>query len=160
MKKNFLTNSIEQTKSSIKKQYILALIAVMVAIVANILLCVFRTDSTHKLFLTINIVLDVLVGWFVYGLLSIKTMPQKNRLKLAEKALTVGENIVGSVVDVTQQSQKVCKLNCKTLSVDIGIDRKIFVVENTLEKYLIVGKRLNMLVVDNILIELWEVDDE
>lgn len=125
-----LGRSKEEYKKRIDRQKEVCFIIFSMAVLANLILCVLRTDSTHIMFLIINIVLDSIVFSFVFFNVSTWILPMKRlyRLAIREKS---GIRISGVISGISDSTEMIYGLECYELTVEEENVRKVFVVKNS-----------------------------
>lgn len=137
-----------------KKQmihFVLLIAAISVAVIAlNVLLSVFRTDATHSAFAAINIIADIAALWGIYGVLTIKILPGRKRIKLYERGERSGKEQTGTFKEISGTTLCVQGFQCYKAA--FGTD------DATVELYLIadgihleVGKEYKLFSVENLI---------
>lgn len=149
---------IEKTEYSkrLKIKTAVSFAALVLVILLNVLLCVFRTESTHTAFLIINIVSDVAAIWFVYFYIRVVFIPQKRLLGLSKRE-EYGQVLVGRIADISDKSKKVSGFDCYELKLSDG-DRTVFLIADCNIPKEMCGE-VKLHTVDNIVVAA-EVEDE
>ena len=123
-----------------------------VVILANILLCVFVTSTTHIAFLVINIVTDTALLCFLFGFISCAIVPEKEILKLVKNKNGHGQIIEGKIVEVSENVQSIQRYRCRQISIETSEGaRRVFVIVGTpIEN---IDGRIKLTAVSNIVVE-------
>lgn len=125
-------------KTEYKKHFIhffLPIIVVSVTvIVLNVLLAVFRTETTHIAFLVINILSDIAAVWYVIAAVTVGVIPKKKLLKFFERGEKSGKEKNVSVKEISDKSIVIQGFKCRTVTVygDEG-EAEIFLIEGGLQ---------------------------
>ncbi len=151
-----LNCDIQLYKKRLAMRKIIAILAVALTVILNVLFSVFRSDETHVAFLAINIISDIACGWFLIAWYQFAISNQRKILSLATAKKELTQTVRGNVVAISDSTQVVSQLQCYKVTVEGNETRVIFVVENcgiTLER----GVAYNITTADNIAISA-EVD--
>ena len=124
MKQTFLGAPPDEIKKQIRARVILGVSALLIAAAVNIALTLLRTPENHTAFLIINIVLDLIVGWFCVYLLDSHVLPNRRLLRLYGER---GTKLSGTVDSVSENTERYSGFDC--LVITIG-DQKVFVINN------------------------------
>ena len=111
-------------EEQIRNRIIFCAAALIVAVVCNVILILFRTPLNHTAFMLLNMAADMVAGWFCVWQLDSFISPYKKLLKLYKKT---GTTVSGTVEEVSSQTQRYYGFDCITVTVD---GRKLFVVDN------------------------------
>ena len=117
-----------------------------VTLLLNILLVIFRNDSTHTLFLLINITSDIACGFYLVYDLSFNLAPQRRLLKLHNR---MKETISGEITEIESNPTRFANLDC--ICVHLG-KRRTFLPVDTLQ--LSVGMQVELTLVANVILEV------
>ncbi len=137
-------------RKKIKNRTIICIAVAIVMVAFNVLFCLLRNDDNHKTMLALNIVFDILIGWFLIAFVSFAILPQKRTLKIFKRKRTVCK---GEVVEISTDTQRVQGFDCYSVSVGVESKRTLF-LPNTNEFHLEVGKVAQFFVVSNIIVEV------
>lgn len=149
MKYTLLDNkSVADVKKRISIHIAITLIAVLVAVSLNILLSIFRSETTHVAFLVINIMVDLFSLWFTVFIVDNVIAPERRLFRLYSR-LEYGEKFDGKVINISEGYTRVCGISCYAVDLDGG--RRIFVTGNNSIKQGFVG---TFTLVDNIVVEV------
>lgn len=113
-------------KKGITVRIIICIATVIVAVIINVLLTVFRTDSTHIAFLILNIISDVTALGFVYFFISVSILPRK---KLYKISLKPNGKISGKIIEVSQNTQTVNGLECYEIILQAECCKRVFLAK-------------------------------
>ncbi len=121
----------------------------IVTVLLNVLFCFLRNDDNHKLMLALNIVIDILVAWFVYAFLSFAVLPQSRLLKLYKSKRLLCR---GVVTEISQEIQRVQQFDCYQVVIGVENPRVFFLPNNCI--VLEVGKECQFATASNIIVEV------
>lgn len=126
MKYEILGVSKSEYNKKIMARVIICIAVALVAVILNILLTVFRTDSTHTAFLVINIVADTVAFCFIYFFVSTQILFRKKLYKLSGKTSGL---VVGEIKEISNNTQTVNGLECYEVTVEAEGTRKVFLAK-------------------------------
>lgn len=145
MQQTVMGKNSEAAQKEIRRKIWLCIAIGCACLAVNIVLLILYNYKYHNLFLALNIVVDVLGCWIIFAYVSLNILPKK---RLYELLTQPAEELSGTVDDISEETQKICKLDCK--SVKLG-GRTVFL---PCEGKICVemGKQLKLYVVSNIVI--------
>lgn len=149
MKYDILGVPQAEYKKGIAVRIIICVAVAFVAVLANILLTVFRTDSTHVAFLIVNILSDVIAFCFIFFFVSTQILFRKKLYKLAVRS---GEKISGEITGISELTETVNGLECYEISLQDTDLKKVFLAKEGAVPYDLNGK-VKVTIVDNIVVE-------
>ena len=146
--------TIDKYKKKITAQIAVCAVLVCVALLVNVLLCVFRTDETHTAFLAINILVDILALWAVLFIIGVVILPKRKLLRLYER-VNSGDIIKGRVVTLSNATTRISGLDCYEvgLTPDEKAMRKIYVAASG-GISIAVNDKVKCALVDNIVVRI------
>lgn len=156
MKLSLLKCEPEQLNKKINNRIIICVITSVAVIILNLLLSVFVTSQTKIAFAVLNIVLDILLLWFLYTFISCALIPDKRMLRLMRSAEKHGQKINGNITGISEEVQSVQGYRCRQLKIEtVDGERNIFVIVGTaLEN---VQGKVSLTVTSNIVVEAVEL---
>ena len=98
-----------------------------IALITNVLLTMFTTETTIKLFLIINILLDIVVGMYVYTYYLANISTQKKLIAISQKAI---EKVSGTVEKISDETITHLSIECVEVKVS---ERILFMPLNTIQ---------------------------
>lgn len=150
MSYSILGKTENQYKKSITIRKLISVAVCFVAVLLNILLTVFRTDSTHIAFLLINIFADILVFCFVYFFVSTSIVPRIRLYKLACRK-DDGKIFKGEITEISENTETVNGFDCNELTLQTDTALKMFLINGSGVPSDLKGK-VKVTVVDNIVV--------
>lgn len=139
-----------QYKKSITIRKLISVAVCFVAVLLNILLTVFRPDSTHIAFLLINIFADILAFCFVYFFVSTSIVPRIRLYKLACRVKD-GKIFKGEITEISENIETVNGFDCNELTLQTDTTLKMFLINGSGVPSDLKGK-VKVTVVDNIVV--------
>lgn len=123
----------EQFKKTIIHFFLFITVVSVAVIVLNVLLAVFRTDSTHIAFLVINIVIDIAVIWFVISVMCLVIAPRRKLIALYERGEKNGVLEKGKVISVSERTICIAGFQCYKVSFETqNGNRELNLIQNSL----------------------------
>ncbi len=138
--------SPEDFGKSLKKRLIFDGVLAGGVFVLNILLTIFRTDSTHTWFLLTNILTDIACGVYLVYDLSFRCTPKRRLLKLNRR---MKETVSGVITEIEPYTTRYAGLDCYCIMLE---KRRTFLPANTLR--LEVGTQVELTLSGNIILEV------
>lgn len=117
-----------------------------VTVLLNILLALFRTDSTHTWFLLVNIATDIACGVYLVYDLSFNCGPKKRLLKMNSR---MKEKLSGVITEIEPHTTRYADLDCYCVKLD---KRRTFLPADTLQ--LEVGSQVELTLSGNVILEV------
>lgn len=107
----------------IKDRKIVRLVVLFAMLLLNVLFTFLRRDSNHSLMLFLNILIDVLCGWYVIFFSEFWIFPQEKLLKIynSEKSKFCGE-----VVEISEETETVQSIVCYRVVIGPKEQRVLF----------------------------------
>lgn len=136
----------EEFGEKLKKRLIFDGVLAGATVLLNLLLAVFRTDSTHIWFLLANILTDIACGVYLVYDLSANYVPEKRLLELNRR---MKEQISGEITEIEPYTTRFADLDC--YCVKLG-KRRTFLPANTLQ--LDVGSQVELTLSGNVILEV------
>lgn len=124
MKQNCLGENQYILEDQIRNRVILCVAALLIAIISNIIITLFRTPDNHTALMLLNMALDIAAGWFGVWQLDSFILPYRKLLKLYRKK---GTTITGIVETVSEKTERYYDFDCIAATVD---GHKVFIIEN------------------------------
>ncbi len=145
MQQTIMGKNSEAAHKEIRRKIWLCVAIGLACLAVNIVLLIIYNYKYHNLFLALNILVDVLGGWIIFAYVSLNILPKK---RLFELLIQPAEELSGAVNDISEETQKICKLDCKLIKLG---DRTVFL---PCEGKICVemGSKVKLYVVSNIVI--------
>lgn len=150
MKYGILGVPLNDYIKGITVRIVISVAVCLVAVLLNILLTVFRTDSTHIAFLLINIIADIIAFCFVYFFVSTSILPRKRLYKLACREKD-GKTFKGEITEISENIETVNGFDCYELTFQTDTTLKMFLINGSGVPSDLKGK-VKVTVVDNIVV--------
>lgn len=124
-------------------------IALMVLTAVINLLCVLaRTETNHTVMLWVNILTDILCGFFVLSFAGFRILPQRRLYALFRKA---GISVGGMVSRISNSTTRHMDMDCLEVTTD---SRRLFLPVGTIT--LSEGETYTFRIVSNVIVEVWQ----
>lgn len=146
MKYSVLNKPLGECAFEIKKNKLLCILMIVLALALNIAFTLSTTDSTLNLFKILNIAVDIAVGITVYTFYIVKIQPRVRLLRLCARERSV---ISGVVDEIDTKIQTHLSVDC--ISVRIG-ERVLFLPVDSIE--LSVGESISAYYTSNVIVEV------
>lgn len=150
MEYSVLGTEKQQYAQRIKRRIALCIAAACAAAILNVLFTAMRNENTHTVLLWSNILLDILVGWFLIFYISIFIVPQRRLLNLYNGQRSMFQ---GTVLEITQQTQRIRHLDCVCVTICGGEDERKFFLPSSTPLKLSPGEKVEISAVTNIIVE-------
>ena len=121
---NLFGMKIDDFKKKLKIKNVLCVIYFLSTIVINIILTFLRNEENHQIFLTLNIVLDVLCFFILLTYIGCYLQPKLNILKLYSENQLL---IEGEIKEISQSTIRYMNLDCYMVLID---EHKFYLPEN------------------------------
>lgn len=118
MKYSVLKKSEDEARKELKNNELICGVTIALALILNIVLTLLTNDSTMTLFLVANIVIDVIVGVFVYTYYLEKICTQKKLIHLFDKRR---ETVFGTVENIDNEICTHLSVECFKVALDSRI---------------------------------------
>lgn len=143
-----LKKDLSDYKKLLNRRITLVIIVAIIAVVLNVLLCVFRSDSTHIAFLVINIITDISAGCFVAAYTLLKIAPERKLYKLCIKGQNFCKSVEGEIESISNTTTCVYGFRC----FEVKVSEKTVYMLDGVGLTLCVGEKLKLKTVQNIII--------
>ena len=145
MKRSILADSSSHYKMVLDRKRLLCILLGVFTLILNIVLAVLRTDENHSLMLSINILSDILCGFFLTYYVSVRLMPRYRlyRLMFREKV-----PMTATVKEIGSSTVRYLDVDCYPVTVDA---RTLFLPVSGLR--LTVGGQYTLWVTANMILE-------
>lgn len=127
MRYNVLNNSEEIACVELENHKRKCIAICAITIIANVLLTLFTVEATTKLFLIINILVDIVVGMYVYTYYLANISTQKKLIAISQKAR---EKVSGTVEKISDETITHLSIECVEVKVS---ERILFMPLNTIQ---------------------------
>ncbi len=134
----------------LKKYRLACVLSASAALLISIALLFLRSDETHNIFLSVNIILDIAVGWLDIFLITAVIRPRKKRLKLY---LSKSTELCGSIASISSNTYRVGGFDCFKLTL-AGESTRVFFLPNIDGIELDIGKQVRVRSVSNVITEV------
>lgn len=149
--KSILPCSKETYRLNLKRKKYICIAVAAVTVLLNLVLCLLRSDGNANLLKWINILLDVIVGWLLFGYASMEILPAQKLYSLAMRAEKAGVRLQGTVSEVSEKTEHNNGLTCKAVKLAGETLRRVYLPEMIT---LHVGDEVQLLICDNIVVEV------
>lgn len=146
MKQNILGQSPQMCRRRLVKQAMLCAAAAAVTLWLNLALAALRKPDNHYLFLSVNIVTDIVCGWLLLFFLSTRLLPQLHLYRLTQRQHTI---LQAAVEQISPKTVRYMNLDCRQVTANGHI---FFLPDNTIE--LEAGKEYTFHLVANTVVEV------
>ena len=148
MKQNILGESPTACRKRLIRKVILCAAAAIFTVTVNLMLTALRTPENHNLFLFINILSDIGLGWFLLFFISTRIIPQYGLYRLTQRE---SAKISATVAQIAPETVRYMNLDCRKITADGHI---FFLPENTVK--LQIGRLYTFRLVSNTVVEVEE----
>lgn len=159
MKKNLVSIPVAQRRAQLNRQLALQFGLGAIIILINILLCVFRQEETHTLFLMVNIFLDIIVFWGIYTWYILYWEPECRKCDLVERSVKQPVIAEGTVLEIGEECRQ-RHMACRYMKLDQAMGCGIFFVPEELCGAIHPGLYLRLSVAENIVVAYEELRHE
>lgn len=150
---NIFNMPFDQFKRKTIIKILLSAVAMIICLVFNIILILFVTEENKPLFTALNILSDIIVFSVLYGYYMVFLNERIKLIRLYSKKQSIGEMITGSALEI-KGKERVEKFDCRRITlVNHNTERIVYVIENTLDKYVRIGGMVKFITVNNIAVE-------
>lgn len=143
-------------KKKLTTKKIIAVFAVAITLLVNILLVALRTESTHTAFLIVNILTDAICGCFLIAFIYFKILPDGKLYSLATFFQTAKQSLCGVVTKISQETITVSKLDCRTVTLVCEKGKRVVYEASIGNIKLEQGKKYEICAADNIVVSAEE----
>lgn len=146
MTTNILGTTPNQFRKMLSRRIHLCIAIISATLMINLFLAANRSNETHHLFLMVNILLDLVSGFFLIYYVQEQILPQR-RLFALFSADT--EQVEGTITDILPELQRYRGIDCHVICVG---ERRLFLPADTV--LLQVGQQISARLVYNMILEV------
>ena len=148
MKQTILVMPAQAFRQTLRIRTAVSIALVVLTAAINLLCVLARTETNHTVMLWVNILTDILCGFFVLSFAGFRIMPQRRLYALFCKA---GISVDGTVSHISSSTTRHMDMDCLEVTAD---SRRLFLPAGTIP--LSVGEAYSFRIVSNVIVEAWQ----
>lgn len=128
MKQYILKSELPQFIKCHKQRIAICIAAAVLAVIINVVCAVLMNSQNYAVMLTVNILSDILAGWFILFLAETRITADRKLISLAKSQTR--QTVKGEVISIEKKTRRVYGLTCKVVNLKCADgEREIFVAE-------------------------------
>ncbi len=151
------TNILSKDKQTFEKHLVrniaIAIVCAVVVVALNVVFSVLRDEQNHKIMLALNIIVDIIGGWFLVFFVGYVILHQVRLKNLYNQQ---GEQVRVEVVAISQTPQKYRSFDCCKVDVKDCNEERTYFLPTSGNVELHIGQSATLRVVSNIIVEKYE----
>lgn len=148
MKQTILGNPAKAFRQALRMRTAVSISLVVLTAAINLLCVLARTETNHTVMLWVNILTDILCGFFVLSFAGFRILPQRRLYALFRKA---GISVGGTVSRISNSTTRHMDMDCLEVAAD---SRRLFLPAGTIT--LSEGETYTFRIVSNVIVEAWQ----
>ncbi len=152
MSQNILSKDKQTFEKHLTRNIAIASVVAIVMVVLNVVFSVLRTEQNHTIMLALNIVVDIIFGWFLVFLVVYIILHQARLKNIYNQQ---GESVSVEILSISSVTEKYRSFDCYKVDVK-GDEERTYYLANCGNITLIEGEKTTLRVVGNIIVEKYE----
>lgn len=145
----------EKETGRLKVKAIILITAAVLAVIINIIVCLFYVKKWSWLFVSINAFIDIAVVWATYFIYRTDIYVKKQLLQLTSKS-SMGNKVHGQITFISENTKRVFGLDCKEIRLSDENEEYILFLATEGNISLTVGNDYQLITFNNIVVEAVE----
>lgn len=148
MKQTILEKPAQAFRQTLRMRTALCIALAVLTAVINLFCILARTEANHTAMLWVNILTDILCGFFVLSFACFRILPQRRLYALFCRE---GVSAAGTVSRVSRSTTRHMDMDCLEITAD---SRRLFLPVGTIT--LSEGETYTFRIVSNVIVEAWQ----
>lgn len=148
MKQTILGKPAQAFQQTLRMRTVVCIALVVLTAAINLVCVLARTETNHTLMLWVNILTDILCGFFVLSFAGFRILPQRRLYALFRKE---GVSVDGTVSRISNSTTRHMDMDCLEVTAD---SRRLFLPAGTIT--LSEGEAYTFRIVSNVIVEAWQ----
>ena len=148
MKQTILGKPAQAFRQTLRMRTVVCIALVVLTTAINLVCVLARTETNHTVMFWVNILTDILCGFFVLSFAGFRILPQRRLYALFRKK---GVSVDGTVSRISNSTTRHMDMDCLEVTAD---SRRLFLPAGTIT--LSEGKTYTFRIVSNVIVEAWQ----
>lgn len=148
MKQTILGKPAQAFRQTLRMRTAVCIALVVLTAAINLVCVLARTETNHTVMLWVNILMDILCGFFVLSFAGFRILPQRRLYALFRKE---GVSADGTVSRISNSATRHMDMDCLEVTAD---SRRLFLPAGTIT--LSEGETYTFRIVSNVIVEAWQ----
>lgn len=148
MKQTILGKPAQAFRQTLRMRTVVCIALVVLTTAINLVCVLARTETNHTVMFWVNILTDILCGFFVLSFAGFRILPQRRLYALFRKK---GVSVDGTVSRISNSTTRHMDMDCLEVTAD---SRRLFLPAGTIT--LSEGETYTFRIVSNVIVEAWQ----
>lgn len=148
MKQTILEKPAQAFRQTLRMRTVVCIALVVLTAAINLVCVLAHAETNHTVMLWVNILTDILCGFFVLSFAGFRILPQRRLYALFRKE---GVSVDGTVSRISNSTTRHMDMDCLEVTAD---SRRLFLPAGTIT--LSEGETYTFRIVSNVIVEAWQ----